>query len=85
MKTLSARLAALEKHLPAPPHRVIRLVCNDGDAAKAVALAKSEGFDEVSGDTCIIRLIVAAAGRVRAPQEPRIIGKVGEWRAAYGH
>ena len=82
MKTLSTRLAALERQLPRPQsHRVIRLVCNDGDEAAAHALAKAKGFDE-AGDTCIIRRIVPAPGQSCAPREPRVIAKSGVWGPA---
>lgn len=79
MKALSTRLAALERQLPRPQsHRVIRLVCNDGDEAAAHALAKAKGFDE-AGDTYIIRRIVPAPGQSCAPREPRVIAKSGVW------
>ncbi len=82
MKNLSTRLAILERQLPRQrARRVFRIVCNDGDEAAAVALAKAEGFDE-AGNTCIIRRIVPAPGQSCTPREPRVIAKSGEWRAA---
>ena len=83
LRTVSARLSALEGKVPERrSNRVIRLVCNDGEEAAAVAMAKAEGYDESSGDICVIRLIVSTAGDKRSPMAPHIIGKTGDWKVA---
>lgn len=80
--SLGARLDRLEAALPDPnnarPQRVIRIVASDEEEAAARELAKAEGWDPVSNDICIIRLIAHTAsqkaeGSFRQP--PRVMSK----------
>ena len=77
---LASRLGKLEARLPNPrPHRVIQIVASNHDEAKALELAKAEGYDPERDDNLVIlNLITGVSSSERAgPDQPQVF-----WRSA---
>jgi hypothetical protein len=78
MNTLSNRLSRIEAAMPAQKveRRVLRIVASANDEARAVELAKAEGWKPDSDDICVFRLISLNPGiENRQAGAPRVMSK----------